>query len=297
MKRKIKIIVNPVSGSGRRKKALRMIDKHLDREKFEFEIQKTEYHRHAIELTNQAVAEGCEAVIIAGGDGSINEVGATLAGTNVALGIIPAGSGNGLSRSLGISMNPKLAVENINNFNFRTIDTGLANGIPFMNMAGVGFDAAVADAFHKQKMRGFIKYFLLGLKTLRDYKLQTYSIVADGREFDRRAHLISMANSPQYGNDALVAPKALVDDGMLDAVVVNPFPFYQYFLLFYRLFRGTLNESPHIKTFKFKEMKITQERPDVSHLDGDPFDLGQEVIIKINPMSLKVIVPNEQTEA
>ena len=293
MKKKIRIIVNPISGSGRRKKALRMIDAHLNRDLFDFEIVKTEYHRHAIELTQEAILNNCDAVIIAGGDGSINEVGATLAGTNVALGIIPAGSGNGLSRSLGISLNPKKAVENINNFNFRTIDTGLANGKAFMNMAGVGFDAAVADAFHKQKLRGFFKYFLLGIKLLRQYKLQTYSIVADGREFERKAHLISMANSAQYGNDALVAPKALVDDGMLDAVVVNPFPFHQYFLLFYRLFQGTLNQSPYIKTFKFEEMTITQERDDVSHLDGDPFDLGQTVHIKINPQSLKVIVPNE----
>ena len=293
MKTKIRIIVNPVSGSGRRKKALRMIDAHLDTDKFDFEIVKTQHHRHAIELTQQAIKDGCKAVVIAGGDGSINEVGATLAGTDVALGIIPAGSGNGLSRSLGISLNPKKAVENINNFNFRTIDTGLANGKAFMNMAGVGFDAAVADAFHKQKMRGFFKYFMLGLKLLLNYKLQTYSIVADGREFERKAHLISLANSSQYGNDALVAPKALVDDGMLDAVVVNPFPFHQYFLLFYRLFRGTLDQSPYIKTFKFKEMIVTQERDDVSHLDGDPFDLGQVVEIKINPASLKVIVPNE----
>lgn len=292
MKLKIRIIVNPVSGSGRRKRALKMIDAHLDQNKFDFEVVKTEYHRHAIELTQEAIKSGCNAVVIAGGDGSINEVGATLAGTNVALGIIPAGSGNGLSRSLGISLDPKKAVENINNFNFRTIDTGLANGKPFMNMAGVGFDAAVADAFHKQKMRGFVKYFLLGLKVIRSYKLQTYKIVADGREFERYAHLISMANSPQYGNDALVAPKALVDDGMLDAVVVNPFPFYQYFVLFYRLFKGTLNQSPHIKTFKFKEMTLTQERPDVAHLDGDPFELGKVIEFKINPNSLKVIVPN-----
>ena len=271
-----------------------MIDAYLNRSKFDFEIVKTEYHRHAIELTKQAIEDGCEAVVIAGGDGSINEVGATLAGSKVALGIIPAGSGNGLARSLGISLDPKKAVENINNFHFQTIDTGLANDLPFMNMSGVGFDAAVADAFHKAKLRGIFKYFMLGLKTLQNYKLQTYSIVADGREFERRAYLISMANSSQYGNDALVAPKALVDDGMLDAVVVNPFPFYQFFVLFYRLFRGTLNQSPYIKTFKFKRMVITQERSDVAHLDGDPFQLGKTIEIKINPMSLKVIVPNEQ---
>jgi YegS/Rv2252/BmrU family lipid kinase len=293
MKVKIRIIVNPVSGSGRRKKALKMIEKHLDKDKFEFEIVRTERHRHAIELTEKGIESGCKAVVIVGGDGSINQVGATLAGTDVALGIIPAGSGNGLARSLGISMDPKKAVENVNNFNFRTIDTGLANGKAFMNMSGVGFDAAVSNAFHNQKMRGFFKYFMLGLTTIRNYKMQTYSIVADGREFQRKAYLIALANSPQYGNDALVAPKAEVDDGMLDAVVVNKFPFFKFFILFYRLFQGTLNQSKHIKTFKFKKIIITQERDDVSHLDGDPFDLGKVIEIRIRPMSLKVIVPNE----
>jgi len=293
MKYKIRIIVNPVSGSGRRKKALKMIDAHLDKDKFEFEIVRTERHKHAIELTKQAIETGCRAVVIVGGDGSINQVGATLAGTDVALGIIPAGSGNGLSRSLGISMNPKKAVENINDFNFRTIDTGLANGKAFMNMSGVGFDAAVAHAFHQQKTRGLFKYFMVGVPLLFNYKLQTYKINADGREFERKAWQIALANSPQYGNDALVAPKAEVDDGLLDAVVLNPMPIFQMFVNFYRLFQGTLGRSKYIKTFKFKEMVITQERDDVSHLDGDPFDLGKVIEIRIRPMSLKVIVPDE----
>lgn len=271
-----------------------MIDLHLDREKFEFDIVNTERHKHAIELTEKAINDGCKAVIVAGGDGSINQVGATLAGTDVALGIIPAGSGNGLARSLGISLDPKKAVENINNFNFRTIDTGLANGKAFMNISGVGFDAAVSHAFHQQKMRGIFKYFVVGVKLIFNYKLQTYKINADGREFERKAWQIAMANSSQYGNDALVAPKAKVDDGLLDAVVLNPMPIFQMFLNFYRLFQGTLDRSKYIKTFKFKEMTITQERNDVSHLDGDPFELGKVIEIKIRPMSLKVIVPNEQ---
>ncbi len=292
MKRKIRILVNPISGSGRRKRALRMIERHLDRERFEYSVIRTEYHRHAIELTQQAIDDGCHAVVIVGGDGSVNQVGETLAGTDVALGIIPSGSGNGLARSLNVSMYPKKAVENLNAFNLRTIDTGLANGNPFMNMAGVGFDAAVAKGFHKARLRGLFKYFLMCLKVLFTYRLQTYTVVADGREFERRAYFISMANSPQFGNDVLVAPKALVDDGMLDAVVVNPFPFYQFFILFYRLLKGTIDQSSYIKTFKFKEMRITQERNDVAHLDGEPTDLGRTIDIGINPLSLNVIVPH-----
>ncbi|MFM1875147.1 MAG: hypothetical protein RL266_884 [Bacteroidota bacterium] len=269
-----------------------MIEAHLDRDKFDYDLVRTEYHRHAIELTEKAIADGCQAVIIAGGDGSINEVGATLAGTEVALGIIPAGSGNGLSRSLGIPMNPRKAVETINGFHFRTIDTGLANGKAFMNMAGVGFDAAVSHAFHKQKKRGLFKYFILGVKLLVNYRMQTFHINADGREFDRKAYQIALANSSQYGNDALVAPKAEVDDGLLDAVVVNPMSFIQMLIHFYQLFQGTLDKSKYIKTFKFKQLVITQERPDVAHLDGDPFELGQTIEFKINPRSLRVIVPN-----
>lgn len=293
MKRKIRIIVNPISGSGRRKRVLRMIEKHLDNDRFDHETVRTEYHRHAIELTQQAINDGCDAVIIVGGDGSINQVGETLAGTKVALGIIPSGSGNGLAKSLNISMYPKKAVENINVFNLRTIDTGLANGHPFMNMAGVGFDAAVAEGFDKAKLRGLFKYFLMCLKVLSTYKLQTFRIVADGREFERKAYFISMANSPQFGNDMLVAPKALMDDGMLDAVVVNPFPFYQFFVLFFRMINGTIDRSSYIKTFKFTQMTITQERDDMAHLDGEPTALGKTIEIGINPLSLNVIVPHE----
>lgn len=292
MKHQICIIVNPVSGSGRRKKVLKAIDALVDRSKFDFYVVQTEYHRHAIELTQQAINEGCCAVIVAGGDGSINEVGQTLAGTDVALGILPAGSGNGLARSLNIPLDPEKAVQNLNGFHVRTIDTGLANGKAFMNISGVGFDAAVAHAFHQQKTRGLLKYFVLGVKLIFNYQLQTYKVAVDGREFERKAWLIDLANSPQYGNDALVAPKALVDDGMLDAVVLNPMPIPQMFVNFYRLFRGDLHQSKYIKTFKFKKMTITQERDDVAHLDGDPFELGTVIEIEINPASLKVIVPD-----
>jgi len=294
MKIKIRIIINPKSGSGRRKKVLRMINRHLDRTKFDCQIVRTEYHQHAIELTQQAVADGCQAVVIAGGDGSVNQVGGALVKTKVALGILPSGSGNGLARSLGIPLDMKEAVLNLNNFIIRTIDTGLANGNPYMNVAGVGFAAAVADGFHKAKFRGLFKYFIMGFKYLRVYKMQSYKVEVDGRSFERRAHLISLPNSSQYGSNAIIAPKALMDDGLLDAVIINPFPKYLLLSMFYRLFiSGTLDKSPYIKTFKFKKMTITQQRNDIAHLDGEPTELGKIVEIEVNPMSLSVIVGNE----
>ena len=289
------IIVNPVSGTGKQEKALQAIDKYLDKDQFDYEIAYTKAHRHAIELTKGAVAQKFDAVVIVGGDGSINEVGQALAGTNVAMGIIPAGSGNGLSRALRIPMRVRKAVQNLNSYNKRVIDSGTVNGKPFMNMAGVGLDAYVADKFHKQKMRGLWKYILLIVRSLLDYKFQEYEIrTTDGPEFKRRAMLIAFANSPQYGNEALVAPTAIIDDGELNCVVLNPFPFPVIFVLIFRLFRGTLHRSPYIKTFPFKSMVLEQERNDVIHLDGDPYDLGKELTIEIKKQSISVIVPHEK---
>ena len=286
------IIVNPVSGTGRQERALSAIERHLDKDKFEHTISYTQGHRHAIDLTQNAVNDDFDAVVIVGGDGSINEVGQALAGTKVVMGIIPAGSGNGLSRALGISMKPKKAVQNLNNWNIRVIDSGTANDKPFMNMAGVGLDAHVADKFHKQKMRGLWKYILLIIRSLWDYKYQEYEVrTTEGPEFRRRAVLIAFANSAQYGNEALVAPTAIIDDGELNCVVLNPFRFPVIFVLIFRLFRGTLHRSPYIKTFPFKSMVLVQERNDVIHLDGDPYMLGKELTIEIQKNSIGVIVP------
>lgn len=291
-KKKLLVIINPVSGTGRQKKAETLLLAGIDPERFEMKISFTAHHRHAIELSKEAVASNYDAVVIVGGDGSVNEVGQSLAGTGVAMGIIPAGSGNGLSRALSIPMKIEKAVKVINDFNFRTIDTGTVNGKPFMNVAGVGLDAYVADKFHKAKLRGIWKYILLIIRSLTEYTLQEYEVkTTEGPVFKRRAYLIALANSPQYGNEALLAPMAKMDDGELNCVVLNPFPFPVIFVLLYQLFRGTLHTSKYIKTFSFKSMVIKQERNDVMHLDGDPYHLGVDLAIEIKKESLKVIVP------
>jgi diacylglycerol kinase (ATP) len=292
MKLKLRVIINPVSGTGKQKKAERVLRERLDKDKFQVDIVFTEYRKHAQTLAQEAVRLNYDAVVIVGGDGSINEVGSALAGTKVALGIIPAGSGNGLCRSLSVPLDIAKAVDNINNFHFRTIDTGLANGIPFMNVAGVGFDAYVANKFHKAKLRGLGKYLLLGLRSLGEYSPQRYRFVADGRTFERVANVISVANSPQYGNNALIAPNALMDDGLLDLVICNDASMLNSIGLIFRLFLGNLHKSALVKTVQVKELVIIQERNDTAHLDGDPFELGNEMHFTVNPMSLQVIVPH-----
>lgn len=293
VKKRLRIIINPVSGTGKQKKAARLLNERLDANKFTTDTVFTEYRRHAHTLAQEAVALNYDAVVIVGGDGSINEVGSALAGTQLALGIIPAGSGNGLCRSLKVPMDIAKAVDNINNYFLRTIDTGIANGKPFMNVAGVGFDAYVANKFHKAKLRGLWKYLVLGLRSLGEYEPQRYIFEADGRRFERTANVISVANSPQYGNNALIAPNALVDDGQLDLVIANDASMIQSIGLIFRLFLGNLHKSKLVKTMRFTELTITQDRDDAAHLDGDPFDLGKVMHFTVNPLSLKVIVPYE----
>ena len=293
MKKRLRVIINPVSGTGKQKKAARLLKERLDTNQFTTDIVYTEYRRHAHTLAQEAVTLGYDAVVIVGGDGSINEVGSALAGTQVALGIIPAGSGNGLCRSLKVPMDIAKAVDNLNDYNLRTIDTGIANGKPFMNVAGVGFDAYVANKFHKAKMRGLFKYLLLGLRSVGGYEPQRYIFEADGRRFERIANVISVANSPQYGNNALIAPNALMNDGQLDLVIAKDASLPRNIGLIIRLFLGNLHKSPLVKTMRFTELTITQERKDSAHLDGDPFDLGKVMHFTVNPLSLNVIVPYE----
>src|SRR5262249_1233603 len=150
----------------------------------------------------------------------INEVASALVGTGAALGIVPAGSGNGLARELGISRRPPSAIADALHARPRAIDVGDVEGRYFVNTAGIGFDAHVASPFPTARRRGFLGYAAIPARALTSYVPLRYRVSAPGTpELDVRAVLLTIANSAQFGNGALIAPGARVDDGELDLVV------------------------------------------------------------------------------
>lgn len=266
------------------------IESVLDSERFEYDIKLSEYAGHAKVLTQEAIDRHYDIVAVAGGDGSINEVGTLLIGTDIALGVIPCGSGNGLSRCLHIPLNPLKALELINRNATCLIDTVMVNDVPFISISGTGYDAQVADDYAKDRHRGFNTYFRYIVKNYFNLGEKEYTLMLPDRTLTTKAFFISFANSNQMGYDVPISPKASLWDGKVDLCIVrkpNPLelPIVGSFFL-----SKNMDKSPKVDILQVEEATIIRPEAAVVNIDGESMMLEKDLHIKINPLSLKVIV-------
>lgn len=289
--KKITYIINPISGKGKQRKIGSIISKETDTSKIRFETLLTDRPGHAEELCRTAVANGAEVVVAVGGDGTVNEVARGLMGTATALGIIPTGSGNGLARHLRIPLNFREAIRIVNQGKLHTIDTATVNGRLFVSLAGVGFDAFVAKKFAHSPTRGFMSYAKIAIPAYFSYKQRKFRIVADGQKFTRRALLLSFANSNQFGSNASIDPIAELDDGLIDLCIVKKIPFLKLVLVAPAFFLKQFHKTPFVEIIKAREIYVRRKTRKKIHLDGDPWKTEKELHVKIQPLSLQVIVP------
>lgn len=250
----------------------------------------SEYAGHAVQLAQEAIEAHYDVVAVAGGDGSINEVGTRLIGTDVALGIIPCGSGNGLSRCLNIPLDSEKALQLINRQAVCLIDTVMVNEVPFISIGGTGYDAQVADDYAKDPRRGFetyLRYIVRNYFTLHE---QTYTVELPNHIFTTKAFFISFANSNQMGYDVPISPKASLWDGKVDLCIVRKpnaleLPIVGSFFL-----SKNMDKSPKVEIIQTPEAIIRRPRPDVVNIDGESIAMESDLHIRINPLSLHVIV-------
>ena len=289
MKRKILFVINPISGGKAKYNFPEKIDKYLDKTKFEYECVFTEYHGHGSVLAAEAIKNGADILVAVGGDGTINEVASEVDGTDKLMGIIPFGSGNGLARSLGIPVGDVQAIRRINNFHVSKIDTGNFNGKKFFNMAGVGFDAQISLRFAENIKRGLINYIKIVFSEVSNYDCQDYHLNIDGKDYEFKAFMISIANSSQYGNNAHISPFASLEDGLLDICIVKPFPLYIFPALALRMFRKNSHKSNYLEIIQGRKIIITRSHEAAVHLDGDPFSMGTILNIGVNTHSLNIL--------
>ena len=290
-KKKILFIINPKSGIGKYKLLASYIENALDKDLFDYDILYTKYAGHGTELAQEAVRKSYDIVVVSGGDGTLNEIAKALVGSETLLGIIPVGSGNGLAHHLKIPINPIQAIEVINKTKSITIDTAYVNDNLFVSIAGVGFDALVAKKFTKVKRRGFLSYFKIIAKEYPKYKPLNYVINIDGKQFARKALFISFANSDQFGYNTTIAPKAKIDDGMIDVCIVKKIPIIELPFLAHLLYWKQIDKSKFIETIKGKKFLIEQEKKSTVNIDGEAVKLEKDLVVKINPLSLKIIIP------
>ncbi len=283
-------IVNPVSGTTRKRRVEQEIRRQMSESGLDFEIVYTQYAGHATLLAGDAVAKGYSAVIAVGGDGSVNEVAKSLIGTDTALGIIPVGSGNGFARHLKIPLNVKKAVRTIGAFHIARVDTGYVNDTPFISIAGVGFDAHVAHQFAQGKRRGFAGYFFIAAREFFRYKPKRYLLDIDGKTFKRKAFSVVFANSDQFGYNTAIAPAARVDDGLLDVSIIAKPSIRKLPVMAGSLLTRQINRLPEVEIVKGRKILVKRKDNLPVNLDGEAVLFSQNLVIRVNPLSLSVIV-------
>lgn len=291
--RNILFIVNPVAGGGKPKETIPLIKKYMELNGTRYKVIETKEPMEAIEISEK-YAQEYNTIVAVGGDGTINEVakGLIRAKTGV-LGIIPSGTGNDISKSLGISQNPEESLQAIINNNIKSMDIGLVNGLPFLNIASIGFDAETVKNTNRVKriLKGKAAYIIGVLVTLLSYRSRYISFTIDEKEYSRKFLLIAVGNGSFYGGGMKILPMAKIDDGYFHICIVKNISNFKALFLFPTIFKGNhLKYEKYIEIFKVKRIIIKNEKNTLINLDGELIvNKNEEVIFEFFNDQLNVI--------
>ena len=284
---KIRFITNPISGTRKQKGIEDLIKKYLA---FSYDIVYTQKGGDATMLSQKAIKDRIDIVVAGGGDGTVSECAKALTGSNVAIGVIPCGSGNGFAYHLGMEKDIKKAILQLNTSIISTIDSCTANEEKFVNVSGIGFDAHISNLFANNRKRGFFNYLKLIIKEL-SYQPKRYKIEYNNTKREVKSYLIAFANASQYGNDFEISPFAKLDDGLIDFVIVKAFSKWKIPFFLLKVAKGKVHLSKNVEIIKSKEMSI-ESKNRLVHLDGEPKELKSPIVIKVKPRTLKIFSPN-----
>ncbi len=292
MKKKIRFVINPKSGVRSKGDIPKLINRLIDRGKYDPEIVFTERPKHATLLSREAVEANYDVVVSVGGDGSANEIAKGLIGSETVMAILPMGSGNGMARHLKIPMNLEKAMMVINRGKIIKIDTVRVNEEFCIGTLGVGFDAHVAHLFSDSSKRGFYTYIKLVLKEFNRYEPKKVELKVDSETISSECFLLTIANSSQWGNDAVIAPFADVEDGIIDVSMMKKFGYFNVPVLIWRLMNKSIHRSRFFTMMRGKNIVLKNNTELQGHIDGEPVLFSTDLNIKVIPNSLNVIVPS-----
>lgn len=292
MAEKVFFIVNKYSGKGFKESIEGEIIDACLAAGVEGTLEYTQHRGHATELAQQAIEEGFKRIFVRGGDGTVNEAARAIVHSPATMGILPAGSGNGLARHLRVPLNLHQALRQLKHYNTIAIDTLLINGNLSVNVSGFGFDAHVAHAFGKDGIRGLAGYAKIVLGDFLSYKEFDIEASLDGKSESHRAFMVAIANASQFGNSALIAPDASVSDGVLDVCFIRRVPLTEAVPFLTKLFRGKIGRSRFVTLAKARQFKAELSTSQPLHLDGEPFPSTRTVTVEVVPSSLQVVVPD-----
>ena len=292
--KKCVLIVNPRSGTSDKGRIVRLALSELLKAGITVKTVYTERPAHATELAEAAACDGADIVVAMGGDGTVNEVARGLCNTSSTLGIIPVGSGNGLARHLQIPLNPEGAIGVITAGIAQQCDYCTVNNRPFFCTFGIGFDAAVSDRFASRPgQRGLVNYLRSAVEELINFRSEEYSILCDDVEIKEKAFVVACCNAAQYGNNAFIAPRASITDGLMDVTVIHSSNIIQHAINGIDLMLGLIRNGARARTFQTGRLVIMRSHSGPVHLDGDPAQMGPRLVVRCHRGGLRVFSPGE----
>lgn len=271
----------------------REIDRYWDVPGIDLSYQFCQSVADSGEKVKRAVDACIDTILVAGGDGTISSVGRALVGTDVELGVVPTGSGNGFARHFGIPLSPPKAVAAMAKAKTMRIDVGVVNNTPFLVTCSMAWDASIARSFAALPVRGVLPYVFAGVQEFLGYKPQPVDIRFDsGEELHvEDPFVFTIANLTQYGGGALIAPHARPDDGSLELVVALRQDAPKLVANVGRLFNGTLDQLPEVVFRSFERMTVRREHAAPIQIDGELVDAPAEIEVRVVPGALNVLVP------
>jgi YegS/Rv2252/BmrU family lipid kinase len=288
---KIALVLNPRSGKGRaeslRSAALQMAEERGH----DAVVHTIAAPGDGTRFAKQAVAAGVHRVISIGGDGTLNSVAAGLTGTEVGLGVVPMGSGNGYARSLRLPRDSIAALKLAFEGRTTPMDVCYLNEHLFLGTAGIGFDARVAWEFDQSRGRGMWNYMRIIVKHILGAKpMHTVTRVNGGTREDQVLMLV-FCNTREFGNGAVISPGSLPDDGLAELRIVRKPPLPALLRAFFRMYNGSIDRSPYVSNIITDYASVSQDGV-VAHLDGEPVEIGREIQFRLEAKKLWAVVPD-----
>ena len=290
-------VLNPIAGDIEKDDLKEDIATICQEHGIKYEIYTTTGEDDEEKLKKKLQANGYDGVFAVGGDGTVNLVGAQLIGTGIPLGIIPLGSGNGLSKDLDIPQDTEEALQLIHTSVVRNIDTITLNGMPSIHLSDLGFNALVVERFCNGDTRGPGSYVWIALQEYLGYVPKSYKVETDGGNFEGKAFMVTVANANAWGSNASINPDGVLNDGRFEICLIEPFPKAASIGILYKLYTDSIDTSVYTKILKCSRATIYNLDREVMHIDGEPVEAAEKIEVEMHAKSLKVILPKPDQEA
>lgn len=285
-------VINPIAGERNKEEYQEMIEYHANTYGWTYKIFLTTGKEDPQAVQKILDEYDPEVVFAVGGDGTVNMVAERLDGTHRVLGIIPAGSGNGLAKDLHIPHNnSEAAMDTLLHGQIKQIDTLRANDYFFMHLADIGFNAHIVKLFNRSKKRGLSNYMRFVVKEFFKYSTHSYEVETDNGNFSGEAFMVTVANSNQFGSNLTINPDGNWSDGKFEMIIIKPFPKKQALMVFWRLLTKKITFSPYCIVLKCTRARVRCQKKRSLQYDGEIAKKVKEVDFKIHHQNLKIIVP------